>query len=47
MEVFAYSAFVATSFGAVKGTLLVRLALTAVFSSSVFRLVIVVDFVCK
>ena len=43
VEASAYSALVATSFGAVNGTLLVRLALTAAFSSSLFRLVIVVD----
>ena len=41
----AYSALVATSLAAVKGTLL--LDVTAAFSSSLFRLVMVVHFVCK
>ena len=44
VEASAYSALAAASFGAVNGTLLVRLALNAAFSSSVFRLVIVLGF---
>lgn len=45
VEASAYSALVATSLAAVKGTLL--LAIAAAFSSSVFRLVIVIEVVCK
>ena len=44
VEASAYSALVATSLAAAKGTLLLGIA--AAFSSSLFRLVIIVDFVC-
>ena len=44
VEASAYNALVAASLAAVKGTLF--LALIAVFSVSLFRLVIVVDFDC-
>lgn len=45
VEASAYRSLVATSLAAVKGTLL--LDATAAFSSSLFRLVIIVDFACK
>ena len=47
MEASSYSALVATFLGAVKGTLALLLDLVAVFSSSLFRFVIVVEFVGK